>query len=401
MMRTRGRVVAPILALLLAVLLSVMACSQQEAVVFGIVLPLSGESAIYGEPIKNGIELALERVKAENPKEAAEIQLDIRDSQSDPARAQELAEELYGEGVRAVIGGVTTPEAMSMVEVADRNNRVLVSPSASATGLTGISRNFYRVWPSDAREGSKMGQYAAQNLNLETAVILAADSPYAEGIQSVFADSFAQNGGEILEELVYPRNTADLDALIEHAINLNADAIYVADYADGIVLAIQKLKAQGYDGKILTVAAFATSQAIAAAGRDAEGVFVTHPQYSPEDETSAEVGPFVAAYREAHGETPGLYAAHGYDAMLVMFSAMQEGGDRGSSFWKGMRGIRGLVGVTGPLQFDDKGDVQKWPRVYFLVDGRLVDHSDWVEQQKEELRERMEELRRRRQQLRN
>lgn len=398
MKRTTGRLKTWLTTLLLP-LLGCFACAQQEAIVFGVVLPLSGDSAIYGESIKNGIELALDRLQAEYP-EAADIKLDVRDSESDPERARELADELYNDGVRAIIGGVTTPEAMTMVEVADRSNRVLVSPSASAASLTGISRNFYRVWPSDAREGSKMGQYAAQNLNLKTAVILAADSAYAEGIQSVFQDSFKQNGGEILDALIYPANTEDLDALIERTISLAPDAVYIADYADGIVRVLTKLKQQGYEGKILTVAAFATSPAIAAAGRDAEGVFVTHPQFSPDDAANVEVQEFVNAYTDEFGETPGLYAAHGYDAMVVAYQAIQEGGDRGSSFWKGLRGINDLTGVTGPLQFDDKGDVQKWPRVYFLVDGKLVDHSDWVDDQKERLRKRMEELRRQRDQLR-
>lgn len=394
---TTGRVLATALALVLAAFVSVTGCRKQEAVTFGVVLPLTGESAIYGISIRNGIELAVKQISER--KGAPAIQLDIRDSQSDPERAKQLAEELYGEDVRAVVGGVTTPEAMAMVEVADRAYRVLVSPSASAASLTGISRNFFRVWPSDAREGAKMGQYAAQNLNLQTAVIITADSPYAEGIQHVFREAFEQNGGKVLETIEYPRNTDDLDALIERAVSLSPDCVYVADYADGIVNVIQLLKAAKYEGKILTVAAFATSQAIAAAGRDAEGVFVTHPQFSATDEEPA-VKTFVDAYREAYGETPGLYAAHGYDAMMVLYEAVLEGGDRGSNFWKGIRGISGLKGVTGPLQFDDKGDVQKWPRVYFLVDGALVDHSDWIDEQKEKLRERMDNLRKQRQELR-
>ncbi|MCB1055263.1 MAG: ABC transporter substrate-binding protein [Acidobacteria bacterium] len=393
---TTGRVLATALALLLAAFVSVTGCSKKEVITFGVVLPLTGESAIYGTPIRNGIELALQQIEAK--KDAPPIKLDIRDSQSDPQRAQQLTEELYNEGERAVVGGVTTPEAMAMVEAADRASRVLVSPSASAAALTGISRNFFRVWPSDAREGAKMGQYAAQNLNLQTAVIITADSTYAEGIQHVFREAFEQNGGKVLETIEYPRNTADVEALVERAVSLTPDCIYVADYADGIVKLIKLLKAADYKGKILTVAAFATPQAISAAGRDAEGVFVTHPQFS-EASDDPEVKAFVEAYRKTYGESPGLYAAHGYDAMMVLYNAVLEGGDSGSNFWKGIRGITTLKGVTGPLQFDDKGDVQKWPRVYFLVDGALVDHSDWVDEQKEKLRERMDQLRRERRAL--
>ena len=279
-----------------------------------------------------------------------------------------------------------------MVQVADNMNRVLLSPSASAQELTGISREFYRVWPSDSREGSRMGQYAAQNLNIKTVVVLAADSTYAEGILTVFKTSFTQNGGEIVEELIYPENTSDLNALVERVVALKPDSVYIADYANTVIKLIQLLREMSFQGKILTVSAFATPQAIAAAGSAAEGVFVTHPQYTPDDQEDPKVKAFVEAYRSKFGETPGLYAAHGYDSMLVLYEAMKKGGDKGSSFWKGMRGVKDLPGVTGPLQFDEKGDVAKYPRVYFLLEGQAVDHANWVEKKRDEIRLQRQKL---------
>lgn len=367
-----------------------LACKQQESVKFGAVLPLSGSSAIYGTQIANGIELAYEELKA-SP-DVPVVDLEVLDSESDPDKAQAALDQLYSDGARAVIGGVTTAEALAMVPVADKMNRVLLSPSASAQELTGISRDFYRVWPSDSREGSRMGQYAAQNLNIKTAVVLAADSAYAEGIQTVFQDFFTQNGGEIVEEIVYPENTSDLNGLVERVISLEPDSVYVADYASTVIKIIQLLREMDFKGKILTVSAFATPQAIAAAGAAAEGVFVTHPQFTPDDLEDPKVKSFVEAYRAKFGETPGLYAAHGYDSMLVLFEAMQKGGDKGSSFWKGMRAVKDLPGVTGPLQFDEKGDVAKYPRVYFLLEGQAVDHADWVKRKLDELKEERERL---------
>ena len=85
--------------------------------------------------------------------------------------------------------------------------------------------------------------------------------------------------------------------------------------------------------------------------------------------------------------------------MMVAYEASQAGGDRAHSFWKGVRGLQDLQGVTGPLNFDSKGDVQKWPRVYWIVDGRLVDHENYTERQAEELRKRLDDLRRQRQKL--
>ena len=395
MTRTKFLVLRSCLALLILPLLTTTSCRKQEAVKFGAVLPLTGASAIYGTEIAKGIELAFEELKAAPG--AAEMELEIVDSESDPEKSKEVLEALYSSGARAAIGGVTTPEALAQVEVAERMNRVLLSPSASARELTGISLYFYRVWPSDNREGSKMGQYAAQNLNLKTAVILASDSLFAEGIRSVFRESFEQNGGEILEQVNYPANTDDLAALGELVMALKPDGVYIADYADGIVKLIELLKEQGYDGKVLTVSAFASPQAIAGAGSAAEGVFVTQPQFDPEGTENPVTRAFVDAFRAKYNETPGNYAAHGYDSMKVLVQALEDGGDRGHSFWKGMRSVNDLPGATGPLQFDDKGDVTKYPRVYFIVEGKVIDHIAYLKKEKERI---MEEIRKARERLR-
>ena len=312
--------------------------------------------------------------------------LEVVDSASDPEAAKEQLKKLYDQGARAVIGGVTTPEAMAMVPVAESSNRVLLSPSASTPELTDLSRNFYRVWPSDVREGSTMGSYAAKSL-CSRAAILAAESTYAKGVQTVFAQTFEQEGGEVVELLEYPAQGIDLQPLVERVVGQKPECVYLADYAEAIGRIIRLLDEAGYEGKILTVSAFASPQAITEAGELAEWVFITHPVYDAQDQENAMVQSFVQAYKAKYGTVPGLFAAHGYDAMLVLYEAMQKGGDSGRNFWKGMRSLKELQGVTGTLQFDEKGDVQKFPRVYFILEGRLRDHQKYLEEEAQRLRE--------------
>ena len=91
------------------------------------------------------------------------FELTILDSESDPQKAAQHLTQLFEDGTLAVIGGVTTAEALAMVPAADLANRVLLSPSASSPELTGISEFFFRVFFSDFDEGIKMGHFAAGN----------------------------------------------------------------------------------------------------------------------------------------------------------------------------------------------------------------------------------------------
>lgn len=375
---------------LLAVVLAVAGCQQDQTVRFGAVLPLTGEAAIYGQPIRKGVELAFEELKTREDF-PYEVALTVVDSQSDPAKAKALLAEVYEQGALAVIGGVTTDEALAMVAVADRYDQVLISPSASTPELTGISKNFYRVFPSDAREGATMGNFATQKLNAEKVVILAKESAYARGIQQVFKAQFEQFGGQVLDLIEFPSVPSDLSGLVERVMTLQPDAVYLAAYAKDLAQMIKGLRALGYKGTIFTTSAFAAPESIEQVGRPAEGVFLTQAAFDPTSE-DPKVRGFVQAYQTKYGVNPDLYAAHGYDSLNVLAQAVLEGGTLPSEVWKGIRSIRGYQGATGTIQFDERGDVQKFPRVYVVNNGQLIDYEAEVERRRRALVERLREL---------
>lgn len=366
------------------------ACGPAPVVEFGAILPQSGPMGIYGESIRQGVELAFDEI-VEEWELPVELALRIEDSEGDPERARDLLRQMFREGVTAVIGGVTTGEALEMVSVADEYDRVLLSPSASSPELTGISRNFYRVFPSDALEGSRMGNFVTQTLEIREVMILAEEQPYARGIQSVFQSEFERYGGEAVEVIEFPPHTSDFSGLTDRVLTVAPDAVYLAAYADGIADMAQQLRQKGYRGIILTTSAFATPSAIARAGDAAQGVLLTQTRFNVASDDPLTRG-FVDAYRERFGRDPDVFAAHGYDAMQALALALQEEGRAPSDFWKGMRSIRDHPGVTGVIQFDERGDAQKFPRIYIVNNGALLDYEEDVERRREEIRERLRQL---------
>ena len=374
----------------LALLPLVLGCPGDEVVKFGAVLPLTGEAAIYGLPVHRGVDLAFEHLQSQQDLPYP-LELVTVDSESDPEKAKELLIQVYRDGALAAIGGVTTAEALQMVAVADEFDRVLVSPSASTPQLSGISKNFYRVFPSDAREGATMGNFATQKLKAEKVVILAKEDAYAKGIQQVFKTEFERYGGEVLDLIEFPSLGSDLSGLVERVMTLGPDAVYLAAYAPDLAQMIKHLRDQGYKGTIFTTSAFAAPEIIAQVGRPAEGVFLTQAVFDIDSEDPI-IRKFIDAYRAKYDLEPDLYAAHGYDSVMVLAEALKIGGRTSSELWKGIRSIRDFSGATGTLQFDERGDVQKFPRVYVVNEGVLVDYEAEVERRRRELLERLRDL---------
>ncbi|MCG8460219.1 MAG: penicillin-binding protein activator [Holophagales bacterium] len=385
------RTIAIILTLGAAVLLG--GCPP-EKIKIGAVLPLTGEAGAYGEAVRKGMELAFDEI-AESGEYDVQLSFVVVDTESSPEKAKEMLEEQYDSGALASIGGVTSGEAKEMISVVDRYDRILLSPSASSPDLTGISRNFYRIFPSDHTSANKMAQSAAQALGVTSIVIIAEEQPYAKDIQEVFRSAFESYEGQVLEVIEFPQGTTDLEALVSRAVSLEPDAVYLAGYVDGLAAMIQALHDLDFKGRILTTSAFATPSAIAKIGETAAGVFLTQTVFEV-DSDHAHIKKFVSAFREKHGEDPDIYAAHGYDAMKVMAAALDGRPALPGEVKKGLRDtIKEFPGVTGSIQFDDKGDVRKFPRLY-VIDKELflVDYNDRVRKKQEEIREKREAIQR-------
>ena len=109
---------------------------------------------------------------------------------------------------------------------------------------------------------------------------------------------------------------------------------------------------------------------------------------SEEPETQA----FVQSYRAKYGSDPNLYAVHGYDAMLVLAEALRRSGALPNEFWSAVRSLRDFKGAAGTIQFDERGDVQKYPRVYVVNNGKLIDYEAEVERRRQELLDRLRRL---------
>ena len=379
--------------------LGLLGC-QPKVIEVGVVMPLSGEYQSYGQANYRGVQLAFDEIMSNGY--SIEIALTVEDSGSDPARAKELLDALYAGGAFVALGGSVSDEAKEMVAVAEKYNRVLLSPSATSPDLTRLSRNFYRIAASDLTEGNKMADFAYRTLEVRKVAVIAEGQTFARSIQQAFASAFETLGGEVVELIELPPHTTDLSGLIDRILTLEPQAVYLAAYEAGVTAMILELRRLDFKGKILTTHAFSSPAAIAQAGEAAKGVILTKSLFETDSE-HVHVQKFVTAYRERYDEDPDLFAAEGYDAMKVLATALEKRHALPSEMIRGLRDeIKEFPGVTGNIQFDENGDVRKFPRVYIIGEGLLLyDYSKRIEEDRKKLREQQKELQRRLDELRN
>jgi branched-chain amino acid transport system substrate-binding protein len=366
------------LAVVAAAVLGTMvitACSQR--LVIGVVLPETGDAAVYGASIKSGLKLAFDDALAAHTAPAG-LQVEYRDSASDPAQAASALGAVFNDGALVAIGGVTSAEATVMIPVAEKWERVLLSPSASAPDLANRSTYFMRVYPSDDLEGVKAADLLALTRNARTVLIVQQDNPYSRGLLPVFVGEYRNQGGRVVGSV----RTADPGwdrQLRELLAAQRPDAVYICGYGDAIIEALRLIRSTGFAGTICTTSAINTASLLQRAGQLAEGVFLPLAGFDERSQREP-VRSFVERYRNVYNLTPDVYAAHGYDAALVCLYALQGLRHRtGSEVQVRMRGLSDKRGVTGPLAFDDYGNIKHYPRSHWIHGGKVEDYDAYLE----------------------
>jgi branched-chain amino acid transport system substrate-binding protein len=342
------------------------ACAGERGTRIAAVLPLSGEGADYGAAIHEGMTLAAEELARQQGPAAPTLA--VADSTGDPQRAVAELERLFDEGAVAAIAGVTDPEALAVAKVADETRRVVVSPGAASPELTGISRWFFRVRPSGVHDGNRMAMHVSRELDLKRVTVLAPTNGPA-GTADAFASAFESQGGEIVERVEYGAS-GSLPEAARQAAKSGAQAVYVDGPATAVRELVGALRDARFRGRILTHSGFALPAVLAAAGSKAEGVLLSRSIFDPDGDDPA-VRQFVDAFEARHGRQPGLFEAYGYDAVMTLGAALEQG-TLPEAVWKGLHGLQDHRGASGAIQFDERGDVRGFSRIYVVRRGQLA-----------------------------
>src|SRR6478752_10554724 len=94
-----------------------------DPIKIGLVTALSGQSALSGEAITRGLQLAIDEVNAKGGLLGGrQLELVRRDDEANPAKGVTAARELiFKEKVAAIIGGLDTPVSMAIVPIVNRS----------------------------------------------------------------------------------------------------------------------------------------------------------------------------------------------------------------------------------------------------------------------------------------
>jgi branched-chain amino acid transport system substrate-binding protein len=356
-----------------------VACAEESAdVKIGIIVSLTGSGAPYGNSIQRGVELAIGEINAAGGMEVFErgqkpITVVTRDVQSDGAVGVQAAREMIDSGVVAAIGADVSDVTLAIAPLFQAASVVLMSPSSSAPKISDAGDFIYRNYPSDELEALNTADHIFNATGLREAAIIAQQTEFGLGQKNSFIQRFRMLGGREIGQESYPATASEDDfARIAQSIEAaDPPAVYIAGYTPDTAAVARALRAAGSDAALFATSSILPAELQESDFADVEGLQFPLASWDPQS-VDENVRRFVAVFQGQYGMEPDVYAAHGYDAMSILALAIREAGLDPQELRFYLNGMNPYPGVTGSTDFDDKGDVRKFHRMYEIRNGVAV-----------------------------
>ena len=340
--------------------------APDEPVRLAYMLTISGATAFLGEDSRGGIEIAIDDRGGEIVGHTIELvgEDSLCSAEGGQTAAQKVAADTQ---VVGVIGTNCSSAGTSAMPILSEAGMVMLSPSNTAPALTDPDETwqpgYYRTAHNDLFQGRVAAEYAYNELGARTAATIHDGSPYADGLQAVFAETFADLGGTVTFQGAVNVGDTDMRPILTNVAADSPDLLYFPIFEpEGNFIPDQATEIDGLGETImfgadgLLVDGFATNTGPAAVGMFLSGPFVQGDAYQELlDKWDAKFG----------GSPPSGFHGHAYDATNILLDAVEEVavvGDDGtvliprSALRDAITATSGFSGVTGNLACSDHGD---------------------------------------------
>ena len=361
------------LVLLLALLAAAPATAwaQKGKIKIAVQAPLSGEQAALGEHIKLGAQLAVEEATKAFKDLGYELVLVPQDDQAKPEVGVANARNMVADpDVLVIVGHFNSGVALPSSEVYKDAMLVMISPANTATEITDRGYpNVNRVCGRDDVQGPVGARFAAQELKLKSVYVIHDKTLYGQGVAETFRIEAKKLGMNVLG-FEGTEERANFSPMINPLKAKNPDLVYFGGIYHQGGLLLKQLREKGVKAKFMGPDGLDSAEMAKIAGTSVTGSYYTSVAGPPD--AYPETAAFAKKYKQRFGKDTESFGLYGYDATLVGIKAMEQwikanGGKKPNrtDVATAVRKIKNFKGVTGSIEFDNKGDPIK--AKYFVL----------------------------------
>jgi len=343
--------------LFLALLLLAPGCSKKETGVIkiGAIIPLSGPFAAYGEPVRDGMFLAVELINAEGGINGRKIEIILEDDGGDPKTSVNAFTKLATVSkVPIVIGPLSSGASMATAPLADRYGVVQLSTLAGTIDLSKAGDFVFRIYPSSEVGSHYIANVAVERFQAKSVAILYPNNSFGVTSNKFISEVMSEAGIDIVTVETYNDGDRDFRTQLAKIKRANPDLLLCsAYYEDGAQILVQaqqlglSIPVLGEDGWFGPIANMV--------GAGIENLYFANAAFGSEYTNNPIMQKFIKKYEEQFNKKANSYAGAGYAGVEIVKHCIEIAGLDGTEIKQTLYALD-LLTAFGQIKFDENGD---------------------------------------------
>lgn len=355
---------------------SVAGCRKKEAgssgetVKIAFMGALTGDVAMFGKPTLEGMQIARDEVNAAGGINGKKIEIIEADNRGDKQEGASLAQKFISrDNVVAIVGDPTTGITKVVAPIAQKAQVVLISTGSTGPGVVEIGDFVFRNTLLDSvAMPALMDYYSRQMGYRRVAVITSDNNDYSVGLSQTFKDAVKGKQIQIVSDEKIKDGDKDFSPQITNIKAAKPDIIFFSGYYTEGALLMKEARKQGLKANMFGGDGLSPATFIELGGNAVEGT-MAYLGFSPEQATP-EAARFIDTYKKRTGQTPEMFAAQGYDGVMMLADAMKRAKSIDPKVFRtALAQTRNFPGVSGTITIRPNREPVKSPLCLLEVKG--------------------------------
>jgi len=348
-------------------LLPLAQAQSKETVKIGVVVPMTGSQAEYGQGIREGLELALSEIN-QNPAYDFKIVLIYEDNAGDVKSSVSAAQKLIGvDKVAAIISGVSQ-HSLAVAPIAEENKVVLYTMASQTSALNGAGDFVFKNDDDLVTLGTAAARMIFGAGHRKVAILFSEYNDATVDAKNSFVEKFSKLGGEVVAVEGFQKGTTDFRTSLAKIKGSGATALFLNPIMGDCVPILKQIKELGLQQTLYANGTIESQEVIDGAGDAAEGIIFITFQGLPSDS-------FVQKSEAAYGHYPKRWAVEAYDGLHIIAAAlskMKGSAITSASLQGALVEVRAYIGESGDIEFDAQGNARRELFVKQIKGGKFV-----------------------------
>jgi branched-chain amino acid transport system substrate-binding protein len=314
-----------VLAFVTSIVCPGLGFAEKGAIKIGVVLPLTGKQAKFGEIEKKSFELGLAEINKAGGVKGRPIELIIEDDTSKPAVGRSAVEKLISrDKVIALGGGYSSSVTFAMCGVAQQRKVPFLVNTGSADKITEQGWNYiFRLNPPVSEYPQGLKSFLKQVAKPKTVAILYENSLFGQSGSKKFAQLAEKMGMKVLMKEGYEAGAIDFKPLLVKTKAAKPDLIYMISYVMDAALLMRQSMELDINPKLFVggAAGFTLPEFAKNAGAAAENVF-SATLWTPSVPYPG-AKQYYDKFMKKYGSPTEYHGAEAYAAIYVIADALK------------------------------------------------------------------------------